>query len=134
MRINPLWLQNTKPKSGKGNNLNLITEAIRIASWIFEIASFEACQLLAIEYQNTCTTFHQEGYFQRSILKYFPATQLPLVILNQLTSIGVDAKGQPINLHRKYQAMSLKKEHADKSDQIRTASLGEKVSTIFTYK
>ena len=43
--------------------------------------SFEACQLLAIEYQNTCTTFHQEGYFQRSILKYFPAAQLPLVIV-----------------------------------------------------
>ena len=37
MRINPLWLRNTKTKSGKGNNLNLITEAIRIASWIFEI-------------------------------------------------------------------------------------------------
>ncbi len=37
MRINPLWLRHTKPKSGKGNNLNLITEAIRIASWVFEI-------------------------------------------------------------------------------------------------
>ncbi len=37
MRINPLWLRNTKPKSGKGNNLNQITEAIRIASWIYEI-------------------------------------------------------------------------------------------------
>ncbi len=37
MRINPLWIRYTKPKSGSGNNLNLITEAIRIASWVFEI-------------------------------------------------------------------------------------------------
>ena len=89
--------------------------------------SFEACQLLAIEYQNTCQSFHQEGYFQKSLLKFFPATQIPLVILNQLTSIGLDAKGLPISLHRKYQTMSLKKEYADKMDQIKQLILERKL-------
>ncbi len=96
--------------------------------------SFEACQLLAIEYNNTCQTFHQESYFQKKILKYFPATQIPLIIMTQLTTIGHDSKGIPIPLNRRYKAMSMKKEYSDQMDKIKTANLGDKVINLYIFK
>jgi hypothetical protein len=90
-------------------------------------SSFEACQLIALEYNKICKTFHLGHYHQQTILCFFQGVQLPMLILSQLTSIGKDSKGKLIALHKKYKKMSEKLENVDKMDNIITANLGEKV-------
>jgi hypothetical protein len=90
-------------------------------------STFEACKLLAVQFEDVSKTFYRKDYFISSFLEYFPAQVLPEFILNSLKDIKLK-DGLPIPLNAKYKKLSEKAEYKteEKILEITVANLGDK--------